>query len=292
MAQGDLKEDMALGADQLRTRLRASRLYVVTDDLTPLAEVPALVEAAVAGGADLVQLRCKREPWPGLVGLAQSLRETCRRGGAIFLVNDHVDLALAAGADGVHLGQGDTAVEEARERLGPRPLIGLSTHTPEQALQAQPLPLDYIAAGPVRATPTKPDGVAVGFQQVTAAAGVSRVPVVAIGGLDEGASAIEAGADMVAVVRAVCGAPDPRLAAIRLRHEAAGATSWRWIRLNGEPRKSPPGETVLGLLARLGVEPSGVAVEVGGEIVPRERLTTAVVPEGAVVEVVHFVGGG
>jgi thiamine-phosphate pyrophosphorylase len=132
----------------------------------------------------------------------------------------------------------------------------------------------------------------VGFQQVPAAAQLSRVPVVAIGGLDEGASAIEAGADMVAVVRAVCSAPDPRLAAQRLRREAQAATSWRWIKLNGEPRKSPPGETVMELLARLGVGPSGVAVEVDGRIIPGEQLATDVVREGAVVEVVHFVGGG
>ena len=201
-------------------------------------------------------------------------------------------MVAAPGGFGLHLGQGDAPVLEARERLGERPLIGLSTHNSEQALQAQLLPLDYIAAGPVRATPTKPEGVAVGFQQVTAAAQVSRVPVVAIGGLDEGASAIEAGADMVAVVRAVCSAPDPRLAAQRLRQEAQAATSWRWIRLNGEPRKSPPGETVLELLARLGVGRSGVAVEVDGRIVPGEHLATEVVGEGAVVEVVHFVGGG
>jgi thiamine-phosphate pyrophosphorylase len=289
---GDPGEETALGPGPLRARLRASRLYVVTDDLTPLEKVPELVREAVAGGADLVQLRRKREPWAELVELARSLQECCRRGGAIFLVNDHVDLALAAQADGVHLGQGDATVQEARERLGERPLIGLSTHTPEQALKAQLLPLDYIAAGPVRATPTKPDSVEVGFQQVTAAALVSRVPVVAIGGLDEGASAIEAGADMVAVVRAVCAAPAPRLAASRLRQEAAGATSWRWIQLNGEPRKSPPGETVLQLLARLGVEPPGVAVEVDGRIVPQERLANEPVAEGAVVEVVHFVGGG
>jgi thiamine-phosphate pyrophosphorylase len=292
VTQGDLEEETALGPEQLRTRLSSSRLYVVTDDLTPLEKVPDLVQAAVAGGADLVQLRRKREPWTELVELARSLRECCRRGGAIFLVNDHVDLALAAQADGVHLGQGDATVLEARERLGDRPLIGLSTHTPDQALKAQLLPLDYVAAGPVRATPTKPDSLEVGFQQVTAAALVSRVPVVAIGGLDEGRSAIEAGADMVAVVRAVCAAPDPRLAASRLRQEAAAAAAWRWIRLNGEPRKSPPGESVLDLLARLGVEPPGVAVEVDGRIVPGERLATEVVPEGAVVEVVHFVGGG
>ena len=292
MTVGDLEVEAALGPEQLRTRLRASRLYVVTDDLTPLEKLPDLVQAAVAGGADLVQLRRKREPWAELVELARSLQEICHRGEAIFLVNDHVDLALAAQADGVHLGQGDVAVQEARERLGDRPLIGLSTHTPDQALKAQLLPLDYIAAGPVRATPTKPDSVEVGFQQVTAAALVSRVPVVAIGGLDEGASAIEAGADLVAVVRAVCAAPDPRLAASKLRQEAAAATPWRWIRLNGEPRKSPPGETVLELLARLGVEPAGVAVEVDGRIVPRERLATELVSEGSALEVVHFVGGG
>jgi thiamine-phosphate pyrophosphorylase len=292
VTERDLEEETALRPEQLRTRLRSSRLYVVTDDLTPLEKVPDLVQAAVAGGADLVQLRRKREPWAELVELARSLLECCHRGGAIFLVNDHVDLALAAQSDGVHLGQGDATVHGARERLGDRPLIGLSTHTPDQALKAQLLPLDYVAAGPVRATPTKPDSLEVGFQQVTAAALVSRVPVVAIGGLEEGGSAIEAGADMVAVVRAVCAAPDPRLAASRLRQEAAAAAAWRWIRLNGEPRKSPPGETVLELLARLGAEPPGVAVEVDGRIVPGERLATEVVAEGAVVEVVHFVGGG
>ena len=281
-----------LGAEELRARLRAARLYVVTDDSTALDDLPALVEAAVAGGADLVQLRRKGEPWTQLVEVAGQLAGICRRGGSLFLVNDHVDLALEVGSDGLHLGQEDTPVPEARERLGPRPLIGLSTHTPEQARLAQRLPLDYIAAGPVRATPTKPDGQEVGFSQVSAAAQVTRVPVVAIGGLDEGASAIEAGADMVAVVRAVCWAGDPELAARRLRREAESAPAWRWITLNGEPRKSLPGETVLSLLGRLGAAADGVAVELDGAILPRERLGEVELAAGAVVEIVHFVGGG
>lgn len=292
MSQAEIGTVGQMGSAGRRERLRAARLYVVSDDQTPLSGLPQLVAAALEGGADVVQLRRKREEPDELLGVARELAALCHRMGALFVVDDHLELAMRAGADGVHLGQEDTPPEQARARLGPAALIGLSTHTAAQADAARALPVDYISAGPVYATPTKAGRPAVGLGYVTAAATRARVPVVAIGGLESGREAVRAGADMVAVVRAVCSAADPGPAARRLRAEAGAAPRWRWIQVNGEARKSPPGEAVDGLLSRLAVDPAEVVIELDGQILPREGLSSTAVTEGSVLEIVHFVGGG
>ncbi len=211
-----------------RARLAAVRLYLVTDDATPAGRLPSVVRAAVAGGVDAVQLRRKGVPWPELVPLARACRRAAHEGGALFFVNDHVELALEVDADGVHLGQEDQPLAAARARVGAARLLGASTHAAVQAAAAVAGGADYVAAGPVHATPTKAGRPAVGLGYVTAAAAIATCPVVAIGGLDLGnaAAAIGAGADAVAVVRAICAAPDPGAAAANLRREllAAAAT--------------------------------------------------------------------
>jgi len=275
-----------------RERLRRSRLYLVTDDATPSDDLPGLLASALSGGVDLVQLRRKGVPPDQLVALAATCREVCHAAGALFLVNDHVELAAAAGADGVHLGQDDTPV--ARTRLGPEFLIGLSTHDPAQLRSAAGLELDYVAAGPVHLTPTKMGSSAVGFEHVEAAARAAAVPVVAIGGLgvSDARAAIAAGADMVAVVRAICASANPEAAARALRSEIDAAPEWSWIRLNGEARKCPPGETVQRLLADLQLDPTALVVERNGVIVDRHSWAEAAVGAGDQLELVHFVGGG
>jgi thiamine-phosphate pyrophosphorylase len=281
------------GADR-RDRLRAARLYLVTDDGTPAGSLPGLIAQAVRGGVGLVQLRRKWVQPEQLAELGRECREAAHAEGAIFLVDDHVELALAVGADGVHLGQSDLGVAEARALLGPELLIGVSTHDRAQVTAASAAELDYISAGPVHETPTKAGRPAVGFEHVEVAARNTTVPVVAIGGLDasNAARAIEAGADMVGVVRAICASPDPGATAAALRAEIDAARSWGWIEINGRPRKCRPGESLAGLVAAFEIEPAGVVVERNGTIVDPARWVETAVGDGDRLEIVHFVGGG
>ncbi|MCW2996781.1 MAG: thiE [Solirubrobacterales bacterium] len=200
-----------------RSRLHAARLYLVTP-----AIAPARLAAALDGGVDLVQLRIKD---PGddalLLREAAIVREACARTGALFLLNDRPDLVAAAGADGVHIGQDDVSVAEARALVGPDRLVGLSTHSPRQVDDAHRAAgaVDYIGVGPVHATPTKPGRPAVGLELVAHAAAHATLPCFAIGGVDTltVAAVREAGASRIAVVRAITDAEDPAAAARALR---------------------------------------------------------------------------
>ncbi len=185
-------------------------------------DLAALVAEAIRGGADVVQLRDKEAPDASLAAEARRLLDVTRPAGVPLIVNDRIAVALAAGADGVHLGQSDASLAEARTALGPRAIIGRSTHTPEQAVLAEREGFDYIGVGPVFGTPTKPDYDPVGLELVRFAATSLDVPFVAIGGIDETNvdSVRSAGARAVAVVRALMGAEDPRVSAARLRGSA------------------------------------------------------------------------
>ena len=198
-----------------RERLRRARLYLVVE-----AAALDAARAGLAGGVDMVQLRDKEAGEEEILRAAAELRRACDQHGALFWLNDRPDLALAAGADGVHLGQDDMPPALAREELGPDRLIGLSTHTPEQFDAALASEADELSVGPVVATPTKPGRPAAGLDYVryAAARGASR-PWFAIGGidLDNVGAVLEAGAERIVVVRAIRDAPDPRGAAARLR---------------------------------------------------------------------------
>ena len=284
---------LASGAAR-RARLRASRLYLVTDDVTPADALPALIAAALQGGVDLVQLRRKGVPSEQLVELAVGCREVCHAAGALFLVDDHVELALASAADGVHLGQDDTPVADARRSLGPELLIGLSTHDAPQVRAAASLDVDYIAAGPVHETPTKAGSSAVGFEHVEVAARAATVPVVAIGGLGatDAAAAIEAGADMVAVVRAICASADHQAAARAIRTRIEAASAWSWVEVNGEARKCRHRESLQGWVDALRLDSSALVIERNGTIADRREWDTIELGAGDRLELVHFVGGG
>ncbi|MGC1184200.1 MAG: thiamine phosphate synthase [Candidatus Dormiibacterota bacterium] len=277
-----------------RAQLRAARLYFVTDDGTPEGDLPTLIREVVAGGVDMIQLRRKGVDPAELGELAQVCRTICHEQGALFLVDDHVELAAAVGADGVHVGQADREPGRVRGQLGADALIGLSTHSPEQVLQAANQPVDYLSAGPVHATPTKPGRPAVGFEHVSAAAMRSSLPVVAIGGLGPGnaATAVSAGADIVAVVRALAQARDPRTAARNLKAELETAKSWVRLQVNGQARKCPPGSSVLDFLERVGVAQDGIVIERNGEILRAVELDQTELTSGDELELVHLVGGG
>lgn len=199
--------------DDLRRRLSASRLYLIG------AALPApLLHAVLGAGVDMVQLRMKDGRDEDILAAAERTADICAEHGALFMLNDRPDLARRAGADGVHLGQDDMPVAEARALLGPAPLIGLSTHSPGQ-VDAAAVAVDYIGVGPVHATPTKPGRPAVGLELVAYAAAHARTPFFAIGGIDPAnVSAVrDAGATRIAVVRAVTEADDPARAAAFLK---------------------------------------------------------------------------
>jgi thiamine-phosphate pyrophosphorylase len=206
-----------------RAKLAASRLYLICDSEPAGRTLEELLEAALAGGVDLVQLRDKRLAPQELTEAAARAAALCHERGALLLVNDDPRAALAAGADGVHVGQHDMPVGEVRAWVGQDLLVGLSTHAPAEvdaasALHGEPRGADYIGVGPVFATPTKPGREAVGVELVRHAA-ASALPFFAIGGIDGGnASEVRrAGARRVAVVRAIASATNPELAARELR---------------------------------------------------------------------------
>ena len=202
-----------------RERLRSARLYLVCDE-----QSDEFLSAVLGAGVDMIQLRMKDAPDAAIVAVGQRFARAASEHGALFILNDRPDLVEAAGADGVHVGQDDVTVADARGAMGSDRLVGLSTHSPEQIDAAARMPVDYIGVGPVHATPTKPGRPAVGLALVRYAAEHATVPFVAIGGITpaNAGAAREAGAERIAVVRALTEAADPAQAARRLRR-ALGA---------------------------------------------------------------------
>lgn len=200
-----------------REWLARARLYLVVE-ARPRGEDPEpLLRAALQNGVEVVQLREKALGEKAIVRAGRAFRRLCDAYDALFVVNDRPDLALVCGADGVHVGQRDAGVEAVRRLAGTDMLIGLSTHSPEQIDAAGGA--DYISVGPVYETPTKPGRPAVGPELVAVAAERARQPFFAIGGIDPGnaAEVLAAGAERLAVVRAIRDAEDPGRAAAGLR---------------------------------------------------------------------------
>ncbi|WP_329561461.1 thiamine phosphate synthase [Streptomyces uncialis] len=200
-----------------RARLADARLYLCTDARTRQGDLPEFLDSVLAGGVDIVQLRDKGMEAAEELEHLRVVADACRRHGALLAVNDRADIAHAAGADVLHLGQGDLPVPAARAIVGDDVLIGRSTHAlPEARDAAVQQGADYFCTGPCWPTPTKPGRNAPGLDLVrhTAALGTDR-PWFAIGGIDLGNldQVVEAGARRVVVVRALTEAPDPGAAA-------------------------------------------------------------------------------
>jgi thiamine-phosphate diphosphorylase len=198
-------------------KLQSARLYVITPDVEP-DRVLAIAAAAIRGGADILQLRHKTLARGELLALARRLRALITV--TLFIVNDHVDIALLSGADGVHLGPDDLSIASARRVAGDKLLIGASASTPDAALAAVASGADYIGCGATFATPIKTGKLVIapgGVAAVTAA--LPETPVFAIGGIDESNVPLlrAAGLNRVCVIRAVGDAPDPEEATRRLR---------------------------------------------------------------------------
>jgi thiamine-phosphate pyrophosphorylase len=191
------------------------RLYVILDRGAARGrDLVELLEAVIAGGCRMVQLREKEWASGRLLPLAERLRARCRAAGVTFIVNDRVDLALVVEADGVHLGQDDLPPRSARPLLRPGMILGVSTHSVEQARAAQAAGADYVAVGSMFPTATKSDFQLVGPDLLRKLRSEIRVPLIGIGGItpDNAAEVIRAGADGVAVISAVCAAADPTAA--------------------------------------------------------------------------------
>jgi thiamine-phosphate pyrophosphorylase len=202
-------------------------LYVITDETIAAGRTHAEIAwLAIAGGADVIQLRDKCCGTRELCRIGRQIREVTRKSGTLFIVNDRLDVALACGADGVHLGQGDLRVDVARQ-LAPRPfVIGVSVGNPGEAVAAEKAGADYVAASPVFSTTSKDDaGQGCGLAGLREIRAEVSIPVIAIGGIsrDNVSAVIEAGANGVAVISAVVGQPDITAAACDLKNRITTA---------------------------------------------------------------------
>jgi thiamine-phosphate pyrophosphorylase len=206
-----------------REQLRAAHLYVITPDRTP-EQVMDLAQAVLHGGADVLQLRHKTLARGRLLEVARRLRDVAAEAGALFIVNDHLDIAMIAGADGVHLGPDDLNIESARRLAGAGFLIGASASTPEAARSAVNSGADYIGCGATFSTPLKPDKDVIGPTGVAAVSAAVKVPVFAIGGIDESkiGQLTAEGVHRVGVIRGIADSADPESAARRMRAMLTG----------------------------------------------------------------------
>jgi thiamine-phosphate pyrophosphorylase len=191
-----------------RQNLASARLYLVT---APMPDLLTRVEAALQGGLTLVQYRDKQSNDAERLEIAAALCQLCHKYGALFIVNDRVDLALVVGADGVHLGQQDVSVAIARQILGSQKIVGKSTTNPAEMDRAIAEGADYIGVGPVYETPTKAGKAPAGLEYVQHAAKHATVPWFAIGGIDSTNmdDVLQAGALGLAMVRAIMNAENP-----------------------------------------------------------------------------------
>jgi thiamine-phosphate pyrophosphorylase len=193
-----------------RERLSRARLYVVTGARSNRGDLEEFLGAILDAGTDIVQLREKDAEAGDILRWAYTFRDAAVTHGALFTLNDRPDVALAAGADGVHVGQNDLLPSVARDILGPDAIIGLSCHSGPQ-LDSAPSEADYLTAGPITETPTKPGRAGTGLDLIRHAAATVTRPWFAIGGIDPRTlpAAVSAGARRVVVVRAVTEAEDP-----------------------------------------------------------------------------------
>jgi thiamine-phosphate pyrophosphorylase len=213
-------EEQLRQRDHLLDRLASARLYLCTDVREPQGDLPRFLDEVLGNGVDIVQLRQKGLEAAQELRYLEVFREACGTHGALLAVNDRADVAYAAGADILHLGQDDLPVVLARQLIGPAPIIGLSSHAAAETSAAAAEPAaDYFCAGPVWPTPTKPGRPAPGLDLVRYAAGLDTSrPWFAIGGIDEGNldQVLAAGATRIVVVRVLTEAADPGAVAARL----------------------------------------------------------------------------
>ena len=216
-----------------REMIRTSAVYLVTEEaLSAGRRSEEIAEAALRAGVRVVQVREKQGSARRALNVAMNLRELTRRYGALLLVNDRIDIAIAAGADGVHLGQEDLPVELARRLLGNDALVGLSITEADQLAARDAAEADYLGVGAIFPTGSKDDATLTGLPLLAAARAATSAPIVAIGGIDAGNAglAIAAGADSVAVISAITVAANPASAAEAVSAAVAAAAATKAAR--------------------------------------------------------------
>ncbi|WP_424769032.1 thiamine phosphate synthase [Paenibacillus sp. sgz302251] len=275
------------------------RLYVITAESNhPGKAIVDVMEQTLIGGAQILQLRNKTGSREQVLEQAKALRALTRKYNVPFIINDYPDIVLEVDADGVHLGQDDLPIAEARRLLGPDRIIGISTHNIEQALAAEKAGADYLGVGPVFPTDTKPGRAAVTTSYVQEAARHVTIPFVAIGGITLGNvdQVLAAGAERICAVSAIVGSVDPAetCRALRSRMETAAhdaVIAEQLVRVNGREERTSA-RTVDELVRQLGQQNKKLIVELNGVIVQRALWDETELRNGASVELIHFVGGG
>lgn len=212
-------------------------LYLVTDrDLCLGRPLINIVRAAISGGVKMVQIREKHSNTRDFLELAKLLVQEIQSQGIPIIINDRVDIALASGAAGVHVGQSDMPVKDVRALLGPRAIIGLSVENEGQILKTEQEPVQYLGISPVFATSTKTDTAhAWGLEGLRKARSLTSLPLVAIGGINDtnAGEVLQAGANSLAVVSAICSATDPKMAAQKL------CSIWQYIKTSPTLLRNP-----------------------------------------------------
>ncbi|WP_232242886.1 thiamine phosphate synthase [Paenibacillus sp. GSMTC-2017] len=285
----------------IRSNWQQFQLYVITaENNHPGRSLLQVMEQTLIGGADILQLRNKTGTREEILKQAKELRVLTNRYNVPFIVNDYADIALEVDADGVHLGQDDNAIEDARALLGPSKIIGISTHNIEQALAAERAGAHYIGVGPVYPTNTKPGRAAVTTSYVAEAAKRITIPFVAIGGitLSNVDDVLAAGASRICAVSAIVGDNDPakmcRLLRERIqvsRETNRSGPMSKVIWLNGKSHTTTS-ENLADLIEQLGQSGKRLVTEVNGIIIQRTAWPETTVSDGATIELVQFVGGG
>lgn len=278
---------------------RSFQLYVITAVSNhPGRSVVEVIEQALIGGAQIVQLRNKTGTREEVLGQAKALRILTRKYNVPFIINDYPELVLESGADGVHLGQDDIPIAAARDLLGPDRIIGISTHNLEQALAAERDGADYIGVGPVYPTQTKPGRTAVTTSYVTEATRHVSIPFVAIGGitLDNVDVVLRAGSTRICAVSAIVGNEDPASVcrAFKERIEASQRERVlppKTLKINGREEWTSVA-TVEELVIQLGQQNKKLVIELDGIIVQRALWAETELPSGSSIELIQFVGGG
>lgn len=212
-----------------KQQLRNSRLYLILDNpACGFKNLKKILVKAIEGGVDIIQLRDKESPAKLLIRSALVLKKIARKHRVPFIINDRLDVAIAIDADGIHLGQDDMPVRLARKLLGKGKIIGLSTHSIKEVKAAQKEPIDYLGFGPVFKTATKPALAPKGVEMLKNALKVSKLPIFAIGGIEEKTLSVIISRNIpitrAAVCRPICLAHNPKKAARELKNRLIKCT--------------------------------------------------------------------
>ncbi len=285
-----------------RSHWKDFRLYAITD-FNHLRERPLLevMEQILVGGAQMLQLRNKTGTYDEVLDQAAALRKLTRQYNVPLIINDYPDIAIEVDADGVHLGQDDMTIQEARALLGSDRIIGISTHNIQQALEAEREGANYIGVGPVFATNTKPGRAAVTTSYVEEAAKHISIPFVTIGGitLDNIDSVLHAGAKRICAVSAIVGAEHPAQVCRDFLNKIGAAddgvqdqqqTKIKII-VNGQEMETAA-VSVEELIEELGQQSKSMLVEHNETLLQRQAWTDCKLQSGTRIELIQFVGGG